>query len=167
VGPVWLAREGPEEPASLPELALQRVPDVAPDGLAREQPEEPASLPELALQREPDASPDGLAQHSAAASGRSRLGVPPVSVLRGSAERAVGLPDVPQEPDVPPGAPVQRGPVLSAPEEPRWGALPEQQVLRARVQLGEPPPERAGPPVARSACCGRRAKPPDARRGRP
>lgn len=151
MAPVWLAREEPEEPASLPELALQPV---------------PASLPELALQREPDASPDEPAQHSAEASERSRPDVLPVSVLRGSAERAVGLPDGPREPDGPRGGQVQGGPALSAPEEPRWGALPKGQVLRARVQLGEPP-ERAGRPAARSACCGRRAKPPDAHRGRP
>jgi hypothetical protein len=142
--PVWLTREEPEEPASLPELALRR----APVWLARGEPEESVSLPELALQRAPDASPGWLAQHSV--SERSLPDVLPAS----------------QELDVPRGGPVQGGPVLSAPEEPRWGGLPEQQVLRAPVRLGEPP-ERAGRPAARSACCGRRAKPRDAHRGRP
>jgi hypothetical protein len=156
---------------------------AAPVWLAREQPEEPASLPELASQRGPDALPHGREQHSA--SERSLPDVVPVAVLRGSAECALGLPgvpreqdvlqeqDEPQEPGVPQGrdvqrgGPVQLGQAQSAPEAPRWGAPPEHQVLRARVRLGGPPTERVGRPAERSACCGRQGKPPDARRGRP
>ena len=139
-----------------------------------------------------DGSPDGLARHSAEASEHSQQDAGAASVLRGSAERAVPLADVPPAPAVPRGGPVQGGPVQggpgrgervrgervrgervrggpapTGPGEPRWAALREQRVLPVWVRLGAPSPERAGRQGAKSSGCGQPGKPPDARRGRP
>ena len=177
---VWLPGEEPEAPVLPPGLVLPLEP-VWP--LERDAPPVRDGLPVLGAFPEPGAFPDGPARHSAAASEHWQQDARAPLLARGSAERAVPLAGVPTGPDVLQAGPVRSCPVRDGParscpgrgararfgpgEPPRWAALPEQRVLRVWVRRGEPPPERAGLPAAKSAGCGQPGKPPDAHRGQP